>query len=299
MTVASPLALGLDVRPLSRTIGAEIRGVDLHEPLSREATTAIRNLLLEHKVIFFPGQHLEPAEHVAFARNFGELTPAHPVIPGVEGFPELFEIDYTLARTLYPQDAVGEATNVSLSWHTDVTFMQKPPFGSILNAKVIPPSGGDTSWADQHAAFTALSPTFQSFLSTLTAVHSGDTTFGKVLELRKEQRGEGGEWEGEDVTLAPVEHPVVRTHPETGLQSLFVNPGFTRYVKGLSAQESDLLLGFLYAHSTRPEFTVRYHWTAGDVAFWDNRVTQHAVLNDFGDQHRVIQRVTLHGDVPV
>ncbi len=297
MTVTSAPPVALDVRPLSRTIGAEIRGVDLRQPLGPEATTAVRNLLLEHKVIFFPGQHLEPAEHVALARAFGEPTPAHPVIPGVPGFPELFEIDYALARTFFPEE--GEGTNVSLGWHTDVTFVEKPPMGSLLNAIVIPPSGGDTLWADQQAAFDALSPTFQQFLSTLTAVHSGAERFGKLLALRKEQRDEGGEWEGEEVTLAPVEHPLVRTHPETGRRSLFVNLGFTRSIKGLSRQESDLLLEFLYTHSTRPEFTVRYHWSAGDLAFWDNRVTQHAVISDFGEQHRVIQRVTLHGDAPV
>ena len=161
---------------------------------------------------------------------------------------------------------------------------------------VVPPAGGDTLWTDQVAAFAALSESLQGYLSTLTAVHDGKAAFGSVLESREDD----AEWDGAVYdSLDPVEHPVVRTHPETGEKILFVNPGFTSHIKGLRRDESDTLLEFLYAHSARPEFVVRYHWHAGDLGFWDNRATQHAVAGDFGDQPRVIQRVTLRGDRPI
>ncbi len=284
----------LDVRPLSATIGAEIRGVDLRE--ADDATIAdIRRVWLDRKVVFFPGQHLNEVEHQAFGERFGELTEGHPVVPGVDGFPNIFEIDYSKARQLYGSygDVATRARGVS--WHTDVTFVQRPPAGSILRAVVIPAAGGDTAFADQQAAFEALSPALQAFLSTLHAVHDGREQFKYVLQ----QVGEG-KWEGDAVPdLEPVVHPVVRVHPETGARTLFVNPGFTSHIVELERAESDALLAFLHAHSVRPEFVVRYHWTAGDLGFWDNRATQHSVVGDFGDQHRVIQRVTIKGDVPV
>ncbi len=296
ITSSDTTQLRLDIRPLSGNIGAEIRGVDLKQPLDPDTYAQVRAAWLQYKVVFFPGQHLSPDEHRAFTAQFGELTPAHPVIPGIEGYPEVFEIDYGRARELYA--SYGDLTrkrSSAVGWHTDVTFVQRPPAGSVLNAVVIPPSGGDTLWTNQVAAFEALSPAFQEFLSTLTAVHDGAAQFGELLK-----RNDDAEWEGEAyAALTPVEHPVVRTHPETGERSLFVNPGFTSHIAGLEPAESQALLAFLYQHSTSPEFTVRYHWTAGDLGFWDNRATQHAVVGDFGDQARVIQRVTIRGDVPV
>jgi alpha-ketoglutarate-dependent taurine dioxygenase len=289
--------LDLHVTPLSATIGAEIRGVDLKQQLSDDIVAELRAALLRHKVIFFPGQHLSPEEHVAFARYFGTLTPAHPVIPGIPGFPEVFEIDYTKAAKV--KDSYGDLSDKydGLSWHTDVTFVEHPPLGSILNAVVIPAAGGDTMFSDQRAAYEGLSETLRDFLDRLVAVHDGTRSFGKVLAKRKDG---GGTWEGEQYqALEPVEHPVIRTHPETGHKSIFVNPGFTSYIKGLSRAESDHLLRFLYDHSVKPQYTVRYHWHTGDLGFWDNRVTQHSVVGDFAGQHRVIQRVTLRGDTPV
>lgn len=288
---------GFEVRRLSGSIGAEIRGIDVRT-VDDETIAAIRTLWLRNKVVFFPGQHLDPDEHRAFAARFGELTPAHPVIPGIDGYPEVFEIDYSRSRRLYETygDLTTRKRSSAVDWHTDVTFVERPPAGSILNAIVIPPSGGDTMWSNQVAAYEALSPTFQRFLDGLTAKHDGKAQFGRLLEQRKE----AGDWDGEVYDeLRPVEHPVVRTHPETGERALFVNPGFTSHIVGLERDESRNLLSFLYAHSVKPEFTVRYHWTAGDLGFWDNRATQHAVVGDFGDQHRVIQRVTLRGDAPV
>ncbi len=285
----------LDLTPLSGTIGSEIRGVDLTQPLDDATIAAIRKVWVERRVVFFPGQHLTPAQHTAFAAQFGELTPAHPVIPGIDGHPEVFEIDYGQAGRLAAQYG-SVAKFRGLSWHTDVTFVERPPAGSILNAVVVPPSGGDTMWTDQVAAFAALSPALQEFLSTLTAVHDGAAQFAGALA----ERGSEFEWDGEVYrSLEPVTHPVVRTHPESGEKVLFVNAGFTSHIAELERPESDALLAYLYAHAARPEFVVRYHWQPGDIGFWDNRATQHAVAGDYGDQDRVIQRVTLRGDRPV
>jgi alpha-ketoglutarate-dependent taurine dioxygenase len=292
-TSAAPEATGLDVTLLSGTIGAEIRGVDVRQ-LDAATVAAIRDIWVQRRVVFFPGQHLDPAEHLAFARLFGEPTEGHPVIPGIADNPEVFEIDYTTAGELYATYGDVASYERGVAWHTDVTFVKRPPLGSILRAVVVPDRGGDTLFSDQIGAYNGLSPALQKFLATLTAVHDGKRQFQGILDLVGE-----GKWEGETFTaLEPVEHPVVRTHPESGEKILFVNPGFTSRIKELTRNESDALLAYLYAHSVRPEYTVRYHWGAGDIGFWDNRSTQHAVTGDFGDAHRVIQRVTLRGDEP-
>lgn len=291
--------VALEVTPLSASIGAEIRGVDISTPLEAPVIAAIRQVWLDRKVVFFPGQHLDPASHVAFAGQFGETTRAHPVLPGLDGQPEVFEIDYGAIGRL--QELYGKVATPKrgIDWHTDVTYVERPPMGSVLNAVVIPPAGGDTMFSDQQAAYEALSAPMQQFLGTLRAVHDGRAQFGKAL-AKRQAGGDEGEWEGEKVTtLGPIEHPVVRTHPETGVRTLFVNPGFTSHLVGLHRAESQALLAFLYAHSVKPEFTMRYHWHAGDVGMWDNRATQHSVIGDYGEQDRVIQRVTLRGDAPV
>jgi taurine dioxygenase len=284
----------LDVQWLSGSIGAVIRGLDLRD-LDERTVAAVRQVWLERKVVFFPGQNLDPDSHLAFASYFGTPTEGHPVIPGIPGYPNIFEIDYTKARELYATYGDVATRRQGIDWHTDVTFVKRPPLGSILNAKVIPPSGGDTLWSDQGAALRDLSPSLQEYLSTLHAVHDGRDTFKNALKRFGKAKWEGKQFE----ELEPVTHPVVRTHPETGEKILFVNPGFTSHIVELDRRESDVLLRFLYEHSVRPEFTVRYHWTAGDIGFWDNRSTQHAVVGDFGTQHRLIQRVTLKGDAPV
>ncbi|HWE67850.1 MAG TPA: TauD/TfdA family dioxygenase [Acidimicrobiales bacterium] len=285
----------LDITRLSGTIGAELRGVDLRGPLDSGTVGEIRQALVDFKVIFFPGQHLSAAEHKEFALNFGEITNAHPVIPGVDEHKEVFEIDYTKARQMFDarkQEKDGERSRNP--WHTDVTFMDHPPLGSILNAIVIPAAGGDTAFADTQAAYEALSEPFRQFLGGLQAVHDGRPAFQKLLD----QLGEG-EWDGERITnIPPVKHPVVRTHPESGRKSLFVNPGFTDRIDGLDRRESDAILAFLYEHMTRQEFLVRYRWDEGDLGFWDNRSTMHYAVSDYGDAHRVIQRVTIRGDRP-
>jgi taurine dioxygenase len=293
MTATEP-AVDLDVVPLSGTIGAVIRGLDVRE-IDDATVAAVRRVWLDRKVVFFPGQDLDPESHLAFATRFGEPTEGHPVIPGLKDRPEVFEIDYTAVRRLSSTYGDVATRSRGISWHTDVTFVARPPLGSILRAVVVPPAGGDTLFSDQQAAFDGLSPALQDFLSTLTAVHDGRPQFQGLLD----RVGEGS-WQGERLrSLEPVAHPVVRTHPETGARSLFVNPGFTTRIRELQAAESAALLGFLFQHSVKPEYTVRYHWSPGDVGFWDNRTTQHAVSGDFGDQHRVIQRITLRGDAPV
>jgi len=286
-------SIDLEVTPLSGSIGAAISGVDLRD-VDDETIAEIRRIWLHRKVVFFPGQHLDEAAHQAFAARFGELTEGHPVIPSVEGFPNVFEIDYSKARELYATYGDVASKTQGLGWHTDVTFMRRPPAGSILRAVLVPVAGGDTAFSNQEAAFEALSPSLQDFLSTLHAVHDGRAQFKAALE----QVG-SGRWEGKELPeIEPVVHPVVRTHPETGAKVLFVNPGFTSHIVELTRFESDALLSYLYAHSVRPEFVVRYHWKSGDLGFWDNRATQHSVVGDFGDHDRLIQRVTIKGDAP-
>lgn len=286
----------LVVTPLSYWIGSEIRGVDLRRPLAPETVEAIRQIWLDRKVVFFPDQHLTPEEHLAFARQFGEPTEGHPVVPGLDGLPNVFEIDYSFAAETYKHYGdIADRDDWQVSWHTDVTFVKRPPLGSILRAVTIPPSGGDTWFSNQVAAFEALSPALRAWLETLEAEHDGEAQFKPILDAVG-----AGTWEGERFErLEPSVHPVVRVIPETGEKALFVNPGFTKRIVGLRKAESDTLLKFLFEHSVRPEFTVRYHWTEGTIGFWDNRATQHAVTNDIAGQPRRIQRVTLRGDEPV
>jgi alpha-ketoglutarate-dependent taurine dioxygenase len=292
MTTTTAATVKLDIAPLSGTIGAEIRNVDLHQPLDAGTVGAIRHALLDYKVIFLPGQHLSPAEHTAFAAYFGEITDAHPVVPGMAEQREVFEIDYTRARKGLGDR--GREYGEGDKWHTDVTFVENPPLGSILNAVVIPDAGGDTLWADTQAAYEGLSRPIKDLVDGLTAVHDGRRAFGRILQAVGK-----GKWDGKEFTeLIPVEHPVVRTHPETGRRNLFVNPGFTVRIKDLTGKESDTLLQFLYAHMATPEYVVRYRWEAGDIGFWDNRTTMHYAITDYGDAHRVIQRVTIKGDKP-
>ena len=294
MTTVTTTALDLDLAPLSGTIGAEIRGLDLHEPLSDETVAAVRQALLDYKVIFFPGAHLDAAEHKRFATYFGEITNAHPVVPGIGDHKEVFEIDYSKVREMLAAGKEDGEYGGGEKWHTDVTFMRTPPLGSLLNAIVIPPAGGDTLWADTQAAYEGLSQPFKDLVDGLVAVHDGSRRFGKLLEYVGH-----GEWDGERFTeLVPAEHPVVRTHPETGRRGLFVNPGFTVKIKGLSSKESETLLHFLYEHMATPEYVVRYRWEEGDLGFWDNRTTMHYAIGDYGTAHRVIQRVTIKGDQP-
>jgi alpha-ketoglutarate-dependent taurine dioxygenase len=272
-------AASLEIKRLTPAIGAEVRGLDLASPLTPALRDAVRAAWLEHLVLFFPDQPLEPDEQVRFAEQFGEVTPAHPVEPAHPQNPDVLPIDSRKDRVDF--------------WHTDVTFMARPPTGAVLCAQVVPETGGDTMWANLRLAYERLAPALQHLCDGLRAYHY-DEEYAARLEA-----GEGNEWEGERLTkLVPVEHPVVRVHPETGRKGLFVNPTFTKLLSGFPGEQSSALLRLLYDHSTRPEFLCRYRWNEGTVAFWDNRATMHYGLFDFGDARRVMHRVTLRGEAP-
>jgi taurine dioxygenase len=274
----------VNIRPLTPTIGAVVEGVDLAQPLSDDLLAQIRNALLTHEVIFFEDQHLTPVQHRDFAARFGELH-THPLYPGVPEAPELFILD----------NHAGNPTDND-SWHTDVTFIETPPMASILYAKSLPPNGGDTLWSSMKAAYEALSPAMRDFLVGLDAVHDfarGVPTRGIVANAA------GAAKHAEQVAKhPPVIHPVVRTHPETGVDGLFVNYGFTERIKGLRRKESDAILAMLFDHIQKPEFQVRWTWSPNAIAFWDNRVTQHYAVNDYLPQRRVMNRATVLGDRP-
>jgi alpha-ketoglutarate-dependent taurine dioxygenase len=274
----------LELEPLSPHFGAVVHGLDLLTA-SDDEVAALRAALVDRKVLFLRDQKLDDDAHVDLGRRIGELTASHPVVGGVDAaHPEVYALD----------SADNGFADV---WHTDVTFMKRPPLGSILRSVVLPPTGGDTNWADSQLAYDSLSAPVQRLADQLTAVHDGTREFGYYLAQRR--GGQGNEWDGEVVTrLDPVEHPVVRVHPETGRKGLFVNPGFTSHIVGVSEFESRHILDLLYAHLTKPEHIVRHRWKLGDVALWDNRSTSHYANRDYGTERRVMHRITLRGDYP-
>ena len=288
MTIDIDIDLGLEVEPLTSTIGAVVHGVDLTRPLDRDHAAALRRSLLTWKVLFVRGQHLDPTSQVRVGRHFGELTPAHPLQGGIDAeHPEVLVLD-SADYALGIGDRDG-ATSYNNRWHTDVTFSAAPPAVSILAAQVLPPFGGDTLWADLVAAYASLSPGVRDLLDTLTAVHDARRTFDRFQNDDANRRRVDA--------LAPVRHPVVRVHPDTGRPGLFVNPVFTSHIEGLSRLESDRLLSLLYDHTVLPEHVVRWRWATGDVAIWDNRSTSHYAAADYTGR-RVMHRVTVAGDEP-
>ena len=256
-------AAGLEVTRLAGALGAEIRGVDF-ATVDERMTRVIEGLLWEHQVLFFPDQNPTHEAHVAFGAHFGELE-NHPHLANpTTGLPDkVFEL-------------AASHGGVADEWHTDLTFLEHPARYSILHMVKCPQVGGDTMWSNLYQAFEELSPPLQSLCEGLTALHNAEP-HGHPEEI--------------------VAHPVVRLHPETGRKVLYVNEHFTRRIVEMSRPESDLWLGYLTKWVSNPRFTVRYRWTKGTVAMWDNRCTQHFVLNDF-DEERVIQRVTVMGDRP-
>ena len=251
------------VERLSVALGAEVRGLDL-AALDADGVAMVRDLLLEHLVVFFPDQHLAGDDHVALGRKFGELE-IHPNLPSPEGGPrEIVELRASFGGT-------------ADEWHTDVTFLPSPSVMSIMHMVQCPEVGGDTMWANQYLAFAELSAPMREMLSGLSALHDA-TPHGKP-EMQ-------------------ARHPVVRVHPETGRASLMVSEHFTRRIVELSKSESDTLLAYLFRWSVQERFSVRYRWTPGTIVMWDNRCTQHCVVNDFTGE-RIIQRVTVLGDHPV
>jgi alpha-ketoglutarate-dependent taurine dioxygenase len=295
VTTLAPDIPQLDVSPLTGTLGAEIRGVDLRTALDEATVAQIRRLWLRHKVVFFPEQHLAPAEQVAFARRFGALTAAHPVMPAVlPDHPEVLVIDNERVQTR-PEFVAMRRRDREVGWHTDVTFMATPPVGSVLASQIVPAAGGDTLWADGEAAYASLDEPLRRLVDGLTALHDGTPSFGGFLDA-----GYAIEWDGVRRTaLEPVEHPVVRTHPETGRKCLFVNASYTVGFEGMTEEESRPLLHFLFEQGHRPEFTCRFRWTDGAVAFWDNRCVKHLAIKDSGPFRRLMRRVQIAGDKPV
>jgi taurine dioxygenase len=268
--------------PLAGALGAEVTGIDLRQPIGDAAFAALEAGLLEHQVLFFRDQPIEPRHHLALARRFGEPV-AHPAYPHVEGFPEINVLESTAEHP----------TKID-TWHTDMTFLERPPLGSILRGRIIPAHGGDTQWASLFAAWEALSDRMQHYLDGLTARHSFAHGFRHSL-------AEPGGWErlGETVRAnPPVRHPVVRTHPRSGRRALFVNRLFTTHIEGLREAESDAVLRFLFEHLETPEFSCRFRWSADALAFWDNRSTLHRPVNDYFPAHRRMERITIAGDRP-
>ena len=276
--------MNLKAAPLARALGAEITGVDLTQELPREQIAELTQLLLEHQVLFFRGQPVTPVQQADFAARFGTLH-IHPIYPVLADLPQIMLID-THPGFLPDND----------NWHTDVTFSQTPPMAGILAAKRLPRTGGDTLWSSNIAAYEALSEPLRQLLGGLTATHSVAKSF--PAERWAGDPAFKERYERAVAKHPPVTHPVVRTHPVTGRKALFVNEGFTTHINELSPLESQALLGFLFAHAARPEFTVRWHWQVDDVAFWDNRVTQHYAIADYLPERRTMHRATVNGDRP-
>ncbi len=269
----------IQVDPVTPRIGAEISGIDLTAALSNQQVEDLHAALAEHQVLFFRDQKINLDQQKAFGRHFGKLH-IHPNTPGPNGHPEVLPIhaDANAKRI------AGE------SWHSDVSCDAEPPLGSILYLHTVPPSGGDTIFASQRDAYAALSPAYKVFLEGLTATHSGDHVYRRTNRLLGV--------DDRDRVFPQAVHPVVRTHPVTKRKGLFVNRNFTTHINELSPEESRAVLDFLYDHSARPAFQVRFRWQPHSVAFWDNRAVQHIAMWDYFPQVRSGYRVTIQGDRP-
>ncbi len=287
----------INVERVAGHIGAEISNVDLSTTLDDDTVAAIRAALLAHKVIFFRGQHLDHGQQIAFARRFGDLTHAHPHEDAPpEEHPQILTIDPRRYEEQYGLDRTEQKRrqySYYAGWHTDVTAAVNPPAASILRAEVVPTFGGDTAWSNLVAAYEGLSEPLRAFVDGLRAEHRFLANVDTVGADRYQERI--------NRNLLVAIHPVVRVHPETGERALFVNPGFTTKIVGLSAAESRQILDLLFAQIARPAYTVRFRWHPGDIAFWDNRATAHLAPEDLDhlDVQRTLHRVTLIGDRPV
>jgi len=276
--------MSLTITPLSAALGAQIDGVTLNRPLTVEHRDAIQQALLKYQVLFFRNQSLNPVQQATFAAYFGDLH-IHPIYPNVPEQPEVLILD--TAVTDVRDNAV---------WHTDVTFLPTPALGAVLSAKQLPAFGGDTLWASGIAAFEALSAPLRQLLDGLTATHNFIKSF--PVERFGNTPEDLARWEETRRKNPPLSHPVIRTHPVSGRKALFVNEGFTTRINELEEAESEAILKLLFAHATRPEFTIRWRWQEHDVAFWDNRVTQHYAVDDYRPNRRVMHRATILGDAP-
>jgi len=271
------------IQPIAGALGAEVRGLDL-TALDDVTFAALHRAFLDHHVLVIRDQSLTVDDQLAFGRRFGELD-THPFVAGNAEVPEMLDV------ITEPDDRL----NFGGGWHTDVTFMEEPDLGSILYAVELPPVGGDTLFANQHAAYDALSPTMQNMIDGLIGVHSavrqyapgGMSTQSNAMATRNP-----------DLATAKVEHPLVRTHPETGRKGLYVNGAFTIGIKGMRSSEAKMLLDFLITHGTHERFTCRVHWEPGSLTMWDNRSVQHYALHDYAGHTRHMRRITVKGDRP-
>ena len=277
---------GIVIAPSTLTIGAEISGIDLNLPLGDEEAEIIRAAWLRHKVIFFRNQDVDYSSHLRLGRLFGELE-GHPVIPHVEGYPEVLLIKgvegvQLTSETFTPFKAYNK-------WHTDVTFRERPSIASVLRARLLPALGGDTIWSDAAAAYEGLPQAVKERIATLDAEHDIVASFGgRVSEEKRAQLARD---------FPAVSHPMVRTHPETRERILYVNHTFTTKILGVPEEESKELLRLLYDRIKVPEYQVRFRWTPNAIGIWDNRSTQHYAVGDYWPAERVLERVTVSGDV--
>lgn len=274
----------MKVRRIAGALGAEISGVDLRQALSKAQAQDIRKVFLEHEVIFLRNQPLSAQQFMDFANAMGEPV-EYPFVKGLEDFPHIIEV----------KKLEHEKVNFGGVWHSDTTYLETPPMGSMLLAREIPPFGGDTLFASQYAAYEALSDTMQRMLAGLKGVSS--SAKADVSKTREDRlKTDGKEAAPKSFTST---HPVVRTHPETGRKALFVNVAHTAGIEGLTDSESASLLNFLFQHQVKPEFTCRWAWAPNDLTFWDNRCAQHNPINDYHGYRRILHRITLKGDRPV
>lgn len=279
----TPPPVAFEPRPLGPTFAAEIRGLDLSRVLDQPTCEAIEEALLRHRLLVFRAQRLSPEAQRDFAARFGPLH-VHPINRHVPDVPEIMILD--VEEKGRDQDS---------TWNADVTFIETPPLGSVLHAIELPDVGGDTIFADQAAAYAALSPPIREVIGQMRALHD----FAKSYRAERYTTPEGRErWAKTRETYAPVSHPVVRTHPATGEKGLFVNERFTMAIEGLQPHEGEAILTLLFEQAQQPEFSYRHRWQAGDVLFWDNRVTQHYAVADYWPRRRRMHRATILGDRP-
>jgi len=272
----------MQARRIAGALGAEVSGIDLARPLADAEIAELRRLWLEHLVLFFRGQALDERQYMAFAERLGEPV-EYPLVKGLAGFPKIIEVK----KLEHERAAFGAI------WHTDTAYLERPPMASMLLAREVPPHGGDTLFANMYLAFESLSPAFRKLLEGLKAVNS--SAKADASKTREDRiRTDGAETRADFVS----EHPVVRTHPESGRKALYVNSGHTVRFAGWTEEESAPLLRFLFEHQTRPEFTCRFSWQPGSIALWDNRCALHNPVNDYHGYRRLMLRITLAGDVP-
>jgi taurine dioxygenase len=277
----------ITVRPIAGALGAEVSGVNLAQPLADATIGEIRTALLQHQVIFFHDQHMTPEQHLAFGHRFGDLQ-VHDFVEAMAGYPEILEV----------RKEPEEKRNFGGGWHTDVSYLERPSLGSVLYALEVPDYGGDTMFASQYLAYEALSDGMKRMLGGMTAIHSARRPYGPNAARAHEYGPSSMQFKFGEAAHDEIEHPVVRTHAETGRKALYVNRTFTLRFKDMTEQESAPLLEYLWDHAVRPEFTCRFRWQPNSIAFWDNRCVQHNAINDYHGQRRVMHRVTIEGERP-